>query len=245
MSGRKKSLSSKVEWVKPDKEGLLKKQGHVVKNWKYRWFIVKNDYMFYFKDKSSLEEPLGIIPLINSLIMLPDSDVKVKNKPFCFEVFSPMINKSFYIQASDKSTMEEWVTAIKAGSEYCPIGTPFNIEHKVHVDINSVFEGLPAEWVALLKSSGIPDEEISSNYEALKDVLKFQTQREEKHKRETILGAGFTTMFISPFDKIRLPDVMDNINLKDLVNPMGTKAAYENWKKIGEGAAGQVRYIAA
>lgn len=38
-------------WGSPDKEGELKKRGHVVKNWKTRWFIVQGDHMFYFREK--------------------------------------------------------------------------------------------------------------------------------------------------------------------------------------------------
>lgn len=39
-------------WSKPDKQGELKKQGHVVKNWKTRWFVIQHDMMFYFKNRS-------------------------------------------------------------------------------------------------------------------------------------------------------------------------------------------------
>lgn len=54
-------------WRDPDKEGQLVKQGpsppsaylpthpaplgHVMKNWKARWFVIKNDNLFYFKKK--------------------------------------------------------------------------------------------------------------------------------------------------------------------------------------------------
>jgi len=38
-------------WSSPDKSGELKKQGHMVKNWKSRWFILQNDYLFYFKSR--------------------------------------------------------------------------------------------------------------------------------------------------------------------------------------------------
>ena len=38
-------------WSKPDKTGELKKQGHMRKNWKSRWFILQNDYLFYFKSR--------------------------------------------------------------------------------------------------------------------------------------------------------------------------------------------------
>jgi hypothetical protein len=48
-------------WAKPDKEGELRKQGHVVKNWKIRWFIVQNDHMFYFKARGVIQGHLLII----------------------------------------------------------------------------------------------------------------------------------------------------------------------------------------
>lgn len=38
-------------WGKPDKIGLLTKQGHIVKSWKPRWFVLKNHNLFYFKEK--------------------------------------------------------------------------------------------------------------------------------------------------------------------------------------------------
>ena len=47
-------------WSKPDKQGELRKQGHVVKNWKTRWFIIQHDMMFYFKQKG-VSDQLSII----------------------------------------------------------------------------------------------------------------------------------------------------------------------------------------
>ncbi len=38
-------------WNNPDIEGQLRKQGHIVKNWKIRYFILQHNKMFYFKTK--------------------------------------------------------------------------------------------------------------------------------------------------------------------------------------------------
>lgn len=38
-------------WNNPDMEGQLIKQGHVVKNWKLRWFVLQHNRLFYFKSK--------------------------------------------------------------------------------------------------------------------------------------------------------------------------------------------------
>jgi len=45
------SVEMDAQWYPNDKEGELKKQGHVVKNWKNRWFILKDNNFYYFKKK--------------------------------------------------------------------------------------------------------------------------------------------------------------------------------------------------
>eukprot|EP01121_Diplochlamys_sp_Union-15-3_P014907 TRINITY_DN481_c0_g1_i1.p2 TRINITY_DN481_c0_g1~~TRINITY_DN481_c0_g1_i1.p2 ORF type:complete len:187 (-),score=33.64 TRINITY_DN481_c0_g1_i1:1000-1560(-) len=167
-------------WKNPDKEGQLKKQGHVVKNWKQRWFIIKNSMLFYFKNKTSLDKPLGAVPLEDAQI---NTEPKGK-KPFCFEVHSPKINKTFLIQANDKPTMDSWVQAVKTGSIFCVVGEPYNIAHNIHVDFNSEtgFVGLPPEWETMLKNGGIAKKDVVENSAAVLDVLKFQAKREEKQK---------------------------------------------------------------
>jgi tRNA A-37 threonylcarbamoyl transferase component Bud32 len=59
------------------------------------------------------------------------------------------------------------------------IGAPFDVKHRIHVNYNTTtgFEGLPPEWEALLKSSGITKEEVIANSGAVLSVLEFQTKR--------------------------------------------------------------------
>jgi len=72
-----------------DKAGQLKKRGHFVKNWKQRWFILKADRLYYFRDKpdSRLERPAGIIFLKNCKVNRIDPDKNPSGSlQFCFEI---------------------------------------------------------------------------------------------------------------------------------------------------------------
>lgn len=106
--------------------------GHLVRNWKVRWFVLKNDHLFYFKKRGDFK-PLGEVPLEGANLT---TDTKIK-KSNCFELYSPKIDKVFYVQAANKAEMDSWLNAIQDGSEYCVVGAPFNVEHNIHVDFNS------------------------------------------------------------------------------------------------------------
>eukprot|EP01119_Soliformovum_irregulare_P012756 TRINITY_DN3338_c1_g1_i1.p1 TRINITY_DN3338_c1_g1~~TRINITY_DN3338_c1_g1_i1.p1 ORF type:complete len:734 (+),score=190.55 TRINITY_DN3338_c1_g1_i1:180-2381(+) len=55
------------------------------------------------------------------------------------------------------------------------VGTPFNVQHPIHVDFNSVtgFVGLPQQWEAWLKTGLITRDEATQNPAAVLDVLQF------------------------------------------------------------------------
>lgn len=79
-------------WSRPEKEGELKKQGHVVKNWKKRWFRIQNDMLFYFKDRTD-DKPVGVVPLR----MCRVAETSKTGKPFSIELICPKIQKTFFI----------------------------------------------------------------------------------------------------------------------------------------------------
>jgi hypothetical protein len=175
-------------WSNPDKEGELKKQGHVVKNWKHRWFVIKKDTMYYFKSKKdTVRQPLGTIPLEDAVLNVTDLKSKNTKKEFLFEVSSPRIDKSFLIQASSQQEMNDWIEAINAGRNFYSVSSPFDLQHNIHVDFNSEtgFVGLPGEWETLLKGT-ISKDEVVQNSAAVLDVLKFQDQ----YNKQTAAGAA-------------------------------------------------------
>ncbi|XP_046854852.1 cytohesin-1-like isoform X2 [Xenia sp. Carnegie-2017] len=65
----------------PDSEGYLTKEGGVHKNWKRRYFILKDNCLYYFKEFKD-KEPRGIIPLENLQVREINND----KKPFCFQI---------------------------------------------------------------------------------------------------------------------------------------------------------------
>jgi len=135
----------------PDKEGYLRKKGHVVKNWKTRWFILKKDNLYYFKKKGD-PKPIDKIPLDKGLIRKVEENELIK-RSLCLELISPAIDKPFYFQCSSEYELESWLQALKGG---CSIGKvqletlasshPSDIKHPVSVELNEEFEGLPESW---------------------------------------------------------------------------------------------------
>lgn len=94
-------------------EGWMAKQGHFIKNWKNRWFVLEGRYMTYFSSPQS-GKPRGVIGMVEG------SDVVVEEryvKPFCFTIVTP--SKRFVLQAANESEMAEWIEAIQNNLECC------------------------------------------------------------------------------------------------------------------------------
>jgi len=110
------------------------------------------------------------------------------------------------------------------------VGTPFNVEHNIHVDFNSEtgFVGLPSEWEDTLINSKITKEEVIENSSAVLEVLKFQDRlQKDQNQREAQANAP-------------LPQKESTSTLRDLVSDPSRKSLYTDLNKIGEGAAGEV-----
>jgi hypothetical protein len=217
-------------WRDPDREGSLRKQGHIVPNWKQRWFILKNTNLFYFKKKGD-PKPLGEIPLEGSSVRkVEDKELK---RSHCFELYSPNIQKTFYIQGNNDEEVKSWMRDIQSGSSIV-VGSPLNVKHHVHVDFNSEtgFEGLPAEWKTWLVNSGIEKKDIIENSSTMLEVLQQYDQIREGHAPSKPAG--------KEDDDPILPKAELAVSLKDLCSDSSQKDQYEDMEKIGEGAAGEV-----
>jgi len=148
------------------------------------------------------------------------------------------------------------------------VSEPVTVSHRIHVDFNSEsggFQGLPPEWEKLLQSSGITQDDVKENSDAVLDILEFGSQymeqeakdkkkaeaaasqhqrkptQEEVHPPATN-GASHTPATTSTDDgqpAAPLPEER-TITLSDLINKSDPTKVYPNPKKIGEGAAGEV-----
>jgi len=94
------------------KEGYLTKRGHAVKNWKLRWFILretlnKDIFLDYFEKK---DKPA------KGKIDLNEKDFKVEQcdsetgKNYTFKIFvEGKKDRSYYIQARDQEECDDWM----------------------------------------------------------------------------------------------------------------------------------------
>ncbi|KXJ21644.1 Cytohesin-1 [Exaiptasia diaphana] len=119
----------------PDREGSLVKEGGLHKTWKKRYFILKDNCLYYFKNVGD-REPRGIIPLEN----LQVREVNDAKKKYCFEIFSADNSSGlikacktdsegkvveghhdvYRICAASEEERETWIGCIKASMIFDP-----------------------------------------------------------------------------------------------------------------------------
>eukprot|EP01080_Neovahlkampfia_damariscottae_P005423 gene5423-9236_t len=100
----KRTISMQINQL--SKEGWLQKRGQIKKTWKKRYFILKNDLLFYFQDNKDSLHPLGIIYLKNATIEKDPKD-SVKHS---FVVHS---DKSYFLQASSSEEKYFWISSLE------------------------------------------------------------------------------------------------------------------------------------
>ncbi|GAM26119.1 hypothetical protein SAMD00019534_092940 [Acytostelium subglobosum LB1] len=95
----------------PEKEGYLIKEGHVIRNWKKRYFILKDGLIYYFKHQSD-PEPKGMIPIVGSTI----KRMGETERKFTFQINHDLF-PVFTIQAHNEIECSEWIAAIELSQQ--------------------------------------------------------------------------------------------------------------------------------
>ncbi|XP_028324725.1 rho GTPase-activating protein 22 isoform X2 [Gouania willdenowi] len=119
---------SPLDQEKPLKTGWLKRQRSIMKNWQLRWFVLRTEALYFYKDQDE-SKAQGCIPLQGS---------QVNEVPACqdepgrhlFEIVpgnvgekdrSGVSHESFLLMANSQSDMEEWIRAIRRAI-WAPLG---------------------------------------------------------------------------------------------------------------------------
>eukprot|EP01119_Soliformovum_irregulare_P020367 TRINITY_DN6584_c0_g1_i2.p1 TRINITY_DN6584_c0_g1~~TRINITY_DN6584_c0_g1_i2.p1 ORF type:complete len:1254 (-),score=400.18 TRINITY_DN6584_c0_g1_i2:40-3801(-) len=116
-----------------EKKGWCRKQGGRVPTWKKRWFVLKNNCLYYFK-KETDADPCGIIPLENLLVRTIEN--KGQNK-YVFQLYSQAgevkackfeggqlvkgHHDNYLISVKTSDEMESWIAAIRNNIAFNPI----------------------------------------------------------------------------------------------------------------------------
>eukprot|EP00824_Muranothrix_gubernata_P000899 TRINITY_DN1105_c0_g1_i2.p1 TRINITY_DN1105_c0_g1~~TRINITY_DN1105_c0_g1_i2.p1 ORF type:complete len:332 (+),score=71.26 TRINITY_DN1105_c0_g1_i2:39-998(+) len=99
-----------------EKEGFLQKLDLTMKNWCQRWFFLVGHTLFYRDDQANEYELLGELPLTAALIR----PANLVDHPNSFEVFVTDPARRFFLQASSKEDMDNWMETLKSKSKLQP-----------------------------------------------------------------------------------------------------------------------------
>jgi hypothetical protein len=227
-------------WENPDKEGELIKQGHFVKNWKQRWFLLKLNKLYYFKHRPTLETkeiPCGIIFLCRCMIrkveMAHLSVSGSKSQRYyaqLLETTNPIENRSYIISHENEKEIESWIEAINAAGPSLQLGNPQN--KGIHFDeTNGTFTGLPPDLERIFQSSGISMDDALLSPEKVIEVLNFQ---------QNWISFFALTDQSAPVNESPLPKEKMPPTLEELVSKGDPYSLYQGLTKLGEGAFGDV-----
>ncbi|XP_071609686.1 rho GTPase-activating protein 24 isoform X2 [Heliangelus exortis] len=105
-------------WHSAIKCGWLRKQGGFVKTWHTRWFVLKSDQLYYFKDEDETK-PLGTIFLPGNRVIEHSCGEESPGR-FLFEVVPggdrermTANHETYLLMASTQNDMEDWVKSIR------------------------------------------------------------------------------------------------------------------------------------
>ncbi|XP_044069045.1 rho GTPase-activating protein 22 isoform X3 [Siniperca chuatsi] len=111
---------SPLDQEKALKAGWLKRQRSIMKNWQLRWFVLRTEALYFYKDQDETKAQ-GCIPLQGSQVNeLPANQDEPGRHPF--EIVpggtgekdrTGISHESFLLMANSQSDMEEWIRAIR------------------------------------------------------------------------------------------------------------------------------------
>eukprot|EP01119_Soliformovum_irregulare_P013402 TRINITY_DN3555_c0_g2_i3.p1 TRINITY_DN3555_c0_g2~~TRINITY_DN3555_c0_g2_i3.p1 ORF type:complete len:349 (+),score=86.57 TRINITY_DN3555_c0_g2_i3:110-1156(+) len=158
-------------WNNPDLEGQLTKQGHVVKNWKLRYFILQHNKLFYFLSKPNkwIAKPTGYVLLYGATV----SDCnRFKDRPMTLEITEKESGKVYLVQAGSQDEMDTWKKYLLDATSKSENG-PSNIKHNLAIKLTT------EQGMALndLISTGNPEDYFTEFREIGRGGLAFGVYR--------------------------------------------------------------------
>jgi hypothetical protein len=111
--------------------GWLFKQGGFVKNWKRRWFVLKDGKLSYYVD-ASRPTPLGVVDVRNAVVDACSSNeiqFKTNSNLFYFKVIPSKEKRIWYFGADTEDEMALWIRNIMKESCYDFVHSSVGFNH--------------------------------------------------------------------------------------------------------------------
>ena len=98
-------------WTSPEKTGFMFSQGEHIKNWRRRWFILKQGYLFRFAtaDVSATSKPKGVVDLSKVTDVSSGRETTGRNNSIKLSTVGATVS---YICDSETEQVE-WMSAIE------------------------------------------------------------------------------------------------------------------------------------
>jgi len=140
------------------KVGFLTKRGAKWKNWKRRYFVLKDNFLYYFAEPKDAV-PKGVMFLEAASVANAE---QISKKPNCFSVTpkksftmrDPWKDRVYFMQCANAKEMQAWMDAIKASNT----GSKAPHSQPVSEEIGKLFKacakGDTAAVKALIESNG-------------------------------------------------------------------------------------------
>ncbi|XP_062379273.1 pleckstrin-2 [Sardina pilchardus] len=95
------------------KEGFLVKRGHLVLNWKARWFVLLPDKLMYYKYEGGKKDSSkrGTIPLAGCVITCPF--LEHENRPLVLRL-QTHTSDQYFLEACSREKRDDWAACIRA-----------------------------------------------------------------------------------------------------------------------------------
>jgi len=100
----------------PDLAGSLDKKGAKRKNWNSRWFVLKDNYLFYCKNQKT--NPQGIINLHGCTVSRIEGPTARPNSfsllaPKSVSIDAKWTNRTYFMAAKESKEMEKWMQVLE------------------------------------------------------------------------------------------------------------------------------------
>eukprot|EP00047_Mylnosiga_fluctuans_P009734 m.12846 g.12846 ORF g.12846 m.12846 type:complete len:1043 (-) comp2763_c0_seq1:89-3217(-) len=147
----------------PEAEGWLCKlggSGLTPKNWRTRWFVLKQGTLLYYKSREDTEA-LGCIRLFGYLVSPAPPGKRMHNK-FGFKISKPD-SRTYYVCAEDEASMKKWMNAMSLAA-ICVIQSSEERERQEQFDRERAY--LQKHGVVPTREPGDDDSQTASSVSA-------------------------------------------------------------------------------